>query len=142
MSEQLSGRALDRAIAEKLGYTVSKVTWTAASDADPGWMYALHAPNGQQATFGSRNYDEAWDMPSNRAVAVAEFHADANQQLKLCAERGWYISYTGNTALVARDIGGGYNHTHRGDGATPQEAGARAIFDALEFLARMKARAE
>lgn len=113
---ELTGRDLDRAIAIKL------------FGADNVFLV------GSKPELRRRLPENEQGYPHGNSVPVEWFHADANPQIELCSERGWYISYTGNTALVARDIGGGYNHTHRGDGATPQEAGARAILDALEKL--------
>ena len=127
MSEQLTGRALDRAIAEALGWRINIVN-------DPQAPYAeVFAPDGTEVT---PNNDPQWAYaPFNYHEAYPAYHADANATLAVCAERGWYLSFTGNTALIAYPIGGDFARTHRGDGTTPQEAGARALLAALTATA-------
>lgn len=126
MNEQLSGRELDKAIALALGYYVKK--------------RRIIAPDGNPvkvATHGIGRFSE--DVELREVVGdddflwahAPAFHADANAVIDVCAARGWYLSFTGNSALIAYDIGGGFSRTHRGDGATPQEAAARALLAAL-----------
>lgn len=112
MSEQLTGRALDKAIAEALGKRLSPPI----------------VEGGEWYGYG----DGRW---ANAIEPLTPYHADANATLAVCAERGWYLSFTRNSALIAYDIGGGFSRTHRGDGETPQEAAARALLAALTATA-------
>lgn len=108
VSEQLTGRALDKEIAEALGKRLSPPI----------------VEGGEWYGYGEGRW-------TNAIEPLTPFHADANAVIAVCAERGWYLSFTGNTALIAYPIGGDFARTHRGDGATPQEAAARALLAAL-----------
>jgi hypothetical protein len=104
---QLTGRNLDRAIAEALGLV------TQFQPHNEWWYLTESEDRGRQFT------------------PIPDYSIDANAVIDVCAARGWYLSFTGNSALIAYDIGGGFARTHRGDGATPQEAAARALLAAL-----------
>lgn len=131
---QLTGRDLDRAIAERLGYTVRQ----AIADDDHLYfaagtpVFCLVDPRGVAVDlFDFILIHEIIDTEDHAWRSAPVFHADANVTLAACTECGWYLSFTGNSALIAYDIGGGFSRTHRGDGATPQEAAARALLAAL-----------
>ena len=140
MSEQLSGRELDKAIALALGYTARWIDWKSAHHSGVDGMYALHDPQGKQAMEGHENENEAWFTPRSpgRTVYVPAFHADANAVIGVCAARGWDILiqtdvWRGDTAEWRVEI----RHTHtmvsvgEAHGATPQEAAARALLAAI-----------
>lgn len=86
--------------------------------------------NGEQQVSPWQTEELAWEH-----VGYPDFENDANATLAVCAARGWYLSFTRNSALIAYDIGGGFSRTHRGDGETPQEAAARALLAALTATA-------
>lgn len=130
MSEQLSGRELDKAIALLLGYSVKK--------------RRLIAPDGNPvkvATHGIGRFSE--DVELREVVGdddflwahAPAFHADANAVIAVCAERGWRLSFGRNlkkdlpyAAIEWDDDDWDFVTTH---GATPQEAAARALLAAI-----------
>ena len=69
MSEQLSGRALDRAIAEALGLV------TQFQPHNEWWYLTESEDRGRQFT------------------PIPTFHADANATLAVCAARGWALRF-------------------------------------------------
>lgn len=80
-----AGPALDRLIAERLGYTVRRVNWTPASSADFGYAYFLYSPEGEQAAFGDLDPDKAWLVVSNELdrVHVPHYSTDLNAAVTL-----------------------------------------------------------
>lgn len=128
MSEQLSGRELDRAIAIALGYTVKKNVDVINT------YYTLYSPQGDFITTTLEGTSPAGIDAKDRAWNhVPDYHADANAVIAVCAERGWRLSFGRNARQqpavtidwdYGRSVCGGW-------GATPQEAGARALLSAL-----------
>ena len=132
MSEQLTGRALDKAIAEALGWRVEPVN---EAGYDANWVQVFD-PSGDRCGYLNDHGNWVERIHVDRLdLVIPSPSADANATLAVCAERGWYLSFTGNTALIAYPIGGDFARTHRGDGTTPQEAGARALLAALTATA-------
>lgn len=129
MSEQLSGRKITYAIAEKLGYT----------DIHDG----IH-PFTHDLVYMGIN-----ERSRGVAIPIPNFHADANATLAVCAERGWELRFEFDNSEeeityvawiagdVMRPIGSGYM-TNEYDGrstASCQEAAARALLAALTATA-------
>ena len=61
-----AGRALDRVVAERLGWHLRRVEWTADSTTGrKDWLWILHTPDGKRTSAGSKDADEAWIILSN-----------------------------------------------------------------------------
>lgn len=72
MSEQLSGRALDKAIAEALGKRLAPPI----------------VEGGEWYGYGEGRW-------TNAIEPLTPYHADANATLAVCAERGWALAFCG-----------------------------------------------
>lgn len=108
---ELTGRTIDRAIAVALGWRVSPPI----------------EPNGEWYGYGSGRWVDAIEP-------LPRWSTDANAVIAVCAERGWRLTFGRNAkGLPAATIeiwGEGFK-SYSGHGATPQEAGARALLAAL-----------
>lgn len=123
MSEQLTGRALDKAIAEALGKRLSPPI----------------VEGGEWYGYG----DGRW---ANAIEPLTPYHADANATLAVCAERGWALEFAPRKwvgmgyevmemATVFTVGGNDESIAHDGHGDTLQEAAARALLAALTATA-------
>ena len=108
MSEQLSGRALDRAIAEALGLV------TQFQPHNEWWYLTESEDRGRQFT------------------PIPTFHADANATLAVCAERGLSAEFHRDGATI-RKWDTEYLRIEREwyERGEPQEAAARALWAAI-----------
>lgn len=124
---ELTGRELDRAIAVALGYYAQEVP-TFNQYADP--VYTLYRGRGESVTWAhATSIEAAWDK------LTPAFHADANAQLAVCAERGWAMYYDPDGAMVivfSHEPGNERYYAELHDDDAPrQEVGARALLAAL-----------
>jgi hypothetical protein len=129
--EPLSGWQLNRAIAQRLGWSMWDIN---------GVYLELHDPMGNAITRLGLDKDLAWRVP-----AVPDWAHDAGLALALCLELGrkdfwqhveiYQEDYTIDGLYVAhftwRDSDG-YNVGHYAEGKTPAEALARLALEAIE----------
>lgn len=118
-------RELDRAIAVALGWHVERY------DCGGEFGYSLVDRNGKPV--GTAAGENFW-FEHQPMETVSEWSADANAVIAVCAERGWRVSFDrdGEKPPYAT-IEWDYDDWHfvKKSGATPQEAGARALLAAL-----------
>lgn len=110
MSEQLSGRALDCAIAKALGLV------TQFQPHNEWWYVTESEDRGRQFT------------------PIPDYSADANAVIDVCSARGWRLSFGRNGekqpyATIEWDYND-WNFVIE-NAATPQEAAARALLAAI-----------
>lgn len=128
MSEQLTGRALDKAIAEALGWKLQRVeggTW--------GHGYIVLTPDGKNWVGNSRHLSQV--VHNTEALAwgtLPAWSADANATLAVCAERGLSAEFYRDGATI-RKWDDEYLRIEREwyERGEPQEAAARALLAAL-----------
>ena len=141
MSEQLTGRALDRAIAEELGYTVEFIQ----NDEFPRGTFRLDIP--LFSFYVPENHISriaTWQRADIAWSHVPQFHVSADVVLAICSGRGWALEFAprkwvdmGYEALDIATVfvpNGDDCNVYEGHADSLQEAAARALLQALQAV--------